>query len=771
MQKLYDCLLSVLLGVTFFCNASEPFVSSEMLHKAAKEDKKKLQQKGFKRLIAVLEEQSPELQKPFIENAGKILLGLKLKAADKKAIQVFLKKVATDADLLPADKKAIDRFFKRGLSTGAKIGIGVGSAAAMTALIAMAVVAARSGISRGMSSAPKAFSGAENGGSANGIPVPPADLVARAGVGDAGAGSGGVGFGDGAGADTGAGAAGGDSANAGRDLESVATGVMSRLSSSPVWVNPLVLYSDGTMHGHIQGPDKVIRQPGTVNGAGVGAHTEAGTGVVSGGAGSGAGDGGVMDSDQEIDATKLFAPDNLCKVCLLGEEIEHHGGLVRRDVIAGSGDVLGLHKNADLKSQIEHSYVQDSHKVRAYVGHLSDSKGSSPLKVRGEEIGRTDQDAFRIEILPSGKLRVVVADGSGCAALYGWSAQHVTPDCTCDSARCLFAEGGSGVAKAAIATIVSGKSIREGSDALKTQWRLYDSIHECLVDFDHTNNSFDGAKADPVFAQLFGGQAMVSCLELDSIQKRVRCDTVGDTGAVLFRVGGSYEVIGKSEHENLGGRHRRNLVFGGDSSSDCVVDSSERIIIEAGQFIIVACDGFWDAFGAGSKDSKGNVLVRPLSAPDVYRSIVAAINTGKNPGQALAALAQSYGSKDDITVVVIDLRPLCAGAGAGAGTGAGDADEIIELVRELGLPQSQDELAGWMAQHPYENQGAVGYATDRALGVFLKQDTKLHFFHEGLRGGRPMLLVPNISAPTWKWQKDVLDFLKEIKDGHRTVMF
>jgi len=122
--------------------------------------KKKLQQhQESERLIAVLEEQSPELQKPFIENAGKILLGLKLKAADKKAIQVFLKKVATDADLLPADKKAIDRFFKRGLSTGAKIGIGVGSAAAMTALIAMAIVAARSGISRGMSGALKTVGG------------------------------------------------------------------------------------------------------------------------------------------------------------------------------------------------------------------------------------------------------------------------------------------------------------------------------------------------------------------------------------------------------------------------------------------------------------------------------------------------------------------------------------------------------------------------------------------------------------------------------------
>ncbi|MEI7580902.1 MAG: hypothetical protein WCJ17_03825, partial [bacterium] len=56
--------------------------------------KKKLQQhQESERLIAVLEEQSPGLQKPFIENAGKILRGVKLKAADKKALGVFLKTV------------------------------------------------------------------------------------------------------------------------------------------------------------------------------------------------------------------------------------------------------------------------------------------------------------------------------------------------------------------------------------------------------------------------------------------------------------------------------------------------------------------------------------------------------------------------------------------------------------------------------------------------------------------------------------------------------
>jgi hypothetical protein len=33
-----------------------------------------------------------------------------------------------------------------------------------------------------------------------------------------------------------------------------------------------------------------------------------------------------------------------------------------------------------------------------------------------------------------------------------------------------------------------------------------------------------------------------------------------------------------------------------------------------------------------------------------------------------------------------------------------------------------------------------------------------------------MLLVPNIEASTWKWQKEALDFLKEIKAGLHIVM-
>jgi thioredoxin 1 len=107
-------------------------------------NKKKNQQTSeYKRLHMALEEQSPGLQKLFEAHAEKILLGAPLKTSDKKALQSFLKTVTNDIDLHPSDKKAIHQFFKRGLSTAAKIGIGVGSATAIAALVALTVVIKR----------------------------------------------------------------------------------------------------------------------------------------------------------------------------------------------------------------------------------------------------------------------------------------------------------------------------------------------------------------------------------------------------------------------------------------------------------------------------------------------------------------------------------------------------------------------------------------------------------------------------------------------------
>jgi hypothetical protein len=102
----------------------------------------------YERLSLMLEEYNPSLHQQFVTHAGPVMTRTGLKGSDKKALQSFLKAVAADADVHPADKKAIQQFFKSGLSTGAKIGIGVGSAVALAAL---AVIAARNGISRGMS--------------------------------------------------------------------------------------------------------------------------------------------------------------------------------------------------------------------------------------------------------------------------------------------------------------------------------------------------------------------------------------------------------------------------------------------------------------------------------------------------------------------------------------------------------------------------------------------------------------------------------------------
>jgi integrin-linked kinase-associated serine/threonine phosphatase 2C len=101
----------------------------------------------YERLSLMLEEYNPSLHQQFVMHAGRVMTRTGLKSPDKKALQSFLKAVAVDADVHPADKKAIQQFFKSGLSTGAKIGIGVGSAVALAAL---AVIAARNGISRGM---------------------------------------------------------------------------------------------------------------------------------------------------------------------------------------------------------------------------------------------------------------------------------------------------------------------------------------------------------------------------------------------------------------------------------------------------------------------------------------------------------------------------------------------------------------------------------------------------------------------------------------------
>jgi hypothetical protein len=217
----------------------------------------------------------------------------------------------------------------------------------------------------------------------------------------------------------------------------------------------------------------------------------------------------------------------------------------------------------------------------------------------------------------------------------------------------------------------------------------------------------------------------------------------------------------------------------------------------AGSFQVVAqsgdaAGGAGSGIGAGAGVGAGVAVVAEAGS-----GAVAATGAGAGAGAGVASGAESAVAPAETGITGnlsaggagVGGLPLAGagagvvsgGAGSGAGSvamddvaggraGVGGADEIITLVRELGLPENTEELDRWMTEHPYHNPGATGYATDPDLGVFLKQGTKLQFFHEGSRGGRPMLLVPNISASTWKWQKDVLDFLKEIKNGDRTVM-
>jgi len=153
----------------------------------------------YERLSLMLEEYNPSLHQQFVTHAGSVMARTRLKGSDKKALQSFLKTVAADADVHPADKKAIQQFFKRGLSTGAKIGIGVGSA---VALVALAAIAAREGISRSMRGALRVVG---RGGDARGV-VPP---LTRPHLGGGAGGSGGLTAGAGAGSGSGA-SAGGD---------------------------------------------------------------------------------------------------------------------------------------------------------------------------------------------------------------------------------------------------------------------------------------------------------------------------------------------------------------------------------------------------------------------------------------------------------------------------------------------------------------------------------------------------------------------------------
>jgi hypothetical protein len=103
----------------------------------------KKQMRDYEFISMMLEEQDPDLNKFFMKYADKALQKKRLTAVDKKALQVFLKALKESSKVDFSIKKAIYAFFKPGLSTSAKVGIGMVGVAATAAIIAGACLVAR----------------------------------------------------------------------------------------------------------------------------------------------------------------------------------------------------------------------------------------------------------------------------------------------------------------------------------------------------------------------------------------------------------------------------------------------------------------------------------------------------------------------------------------------------------------------------------------------------------------------------------------------------
>jgi|GEM_PF-6659823 len=176
------------LILSFICVLSLPgFVSGAKQQPSAGLSRQMKRLHEYERLQRVLEESNPKLCEQFVLLSEKVMARAKLAAQDKKAIQAFLKKVASDQNVNQRDKKSITQFLRPGLSTGAQVGIGVGSAAAVIA--ALAVLVARYGK---LSMLPDDFSSRfrhEDGPArAGGLPViPVSPLAVEEGSGGAGA--------------------------------------------------------------------------------------------------------------------------------------------------------------------------------------------------------------------------------------------------------------------------------------------------------------------------------------------------------------------------------------------------------------------------------------------------------------------------------------------------------------------------------------------------------------------------------------------------------
>jgi hypothetical protein len=153
------------LILSFICVLCVPgFVSAVEQQQSAGLSRQMKRLHEYERLQRVLEESNPDLLQQFVPLSEKSMTRAKLAAQDKKAIGAFLDKVEADLNLNQQDKKAIAQFLKSGLSTGAKVGIGLGSAAAVIAALAGLAIAARNGVSFGIKSALAGFTPLPTGG-------------------------------------------------------------------------------------------------------------------------------------------------------------------------------------------------------------------------------------------------------------------------------------------------------------------------------------------------------------------------------------------------------------------------------------------------------------------------------------------------------------------------------------------------------------------------------------------------------------------------------
>jgi serine/threonine protein phosphatase PrpC len=652
----------------------------------------------YERLSLMLEEHNPSLHQQFVTHAGSVMARTRLKGSDKKALQSFLKAVAADADVHPADKKAIQQFFKRGLSTGAKIGIGVGSAVALAAL---AAIAAREGISRSMRGALD-FVGGLGGTSTVGAMTPvggggvavsshtPAgsNPHVKAGTLDGAGGSGGL--------TAGAGAGSGFSGPGG--ASSVMTeGVAGAGSGGGPGVGPLV--------GDV-GPGGVRS---AMTGAFPGAGRGAGASLVPSGRGDGSGEG--VGAPIFRPQNSVVYPVEISSEAPLGQTCIFHATGVRahagHEINSSSARQFRIDKpNQDCFA----ISAVDPNKLRLV---LADGAGTSSLPNTLYSIQHEDEWLSEMICINSGGN---IAHDLVSSLIPG-TVSILNVIALFDSSHLRFVD-----LKAQIApfTTILDNPRASGSDKIKAAQKLE----------PYSSNKY------------FAGMAACLVVDINFIANKMVVVNSGDTGMMVIRNDG-FMRHGPSLHPNLEGFANEKGKTGIGYDADRVDSQMVTYDLDGTEdFCVCASDGFWDVFlgpnqlfepsdvdryiaefESGKRPSvnldkwysqsdisesreRSKRLAMDATIPaklqDEYReqsnskhepissrgltleAVTRVLKNSENPANDLKKMARTAGSNDDITVVVIDLRPLrshrahsaeastmTAGvAGAGSGGGA-----------------------------------------------------------------------------------------------------